>query len=53
MINTKFVLQYFAKIMKSLEQVIKQKCKFIGNTKKSYDLYHHTYYESMDNIFVK
>ena len=36
--------------MKSLEEVIKQKCKFIGNAKEEYDLYHHTYYESIDNV---
>ena len=36
--------------MKSLEEVIKQKCKFIGDAKEEYDLYHHTYYESIDNV---
>ena len=36
--------------MKSLEQVIKQKYKFIGNTKESYDLYNNHYHESIDHV---
>ena len=36
--------------MKTLEEVIKQKCKFIGDAKEEYDLYRHTYYGTIDNV---